>query len=69
MANPKKAPSAARRPRDETVETLKEIIKSEGVAPKRSLVNKLLLFWVKSSAAAQARGVRIALQVKDHIED
>ena len=40
-----------------------EIVQSEGVKPSRGLLNKLLLFWVKSAADAQVRGARIAKEV------
>ena len=52
-------------PQDPVDETLRAIVESEDIPPKRSLINKLKLFVVKESAAAQARGVRLGIKVKD----
>lgn len=60
-------PAKSKTNNDPTVDTLEEIFESEGVEPKRSLINKLLFFWVKSTADAQARGVRIAHKVNKEL--
>lgn len=48
--------------RDETEAVLAEIIASENIKPKKSLVNKLKLFLVKRTARAKAQGIRIGIE-------
>lgn len=54
---------------DPTLVTLKDIVASEGLPPKPGLLSKLMLFWAKSTADAQARGTRIASQVRKEQAD
>lgn len=67
MSSAKKKPTPPKP--DETDEILAEILESEGVVPKRSLVNKLLLFWVKSGSEAQQEGIRIGRHVSKKIQE
>lgn len=70
MSKTKNSHTTPPRDDDETIATLNDILASEGIRPKRSLLNKLLLFWVKSASEAQTRGIRIARQVqKEQKED
>lgn len=63
-------PQTATHPNDDpTLITLKDIVASEGLPPKPGLLSKLLLFWAKSTADAQARGTRIASQVRKEQAD
>lgn len=64
MTHPKPKPKRSKPHPDPTVATLAEIVQSEGLDPSPTLLNKLLLFWVKSAADAQVRGARIAKEVK-----
>lgn len=66
MSRPKpKTKTRRSRPPDPLDATLREIVVSENIKPKKSLLNKLKLFFVKETAAAQARGVRLGIKVKD----
>ena len=67
MTKPKPTPKSKpkRANQDPMEDTLRAIVESEDIPPKRSLINKLKLFVVKESAAAQARGVRLGIKVKD----